>query len=204
MSSQITTSSTGVATGVPDVVVVELGTQSVAADVQVALDSARDGLDAMRAALLDAGVAEQDLRTTQTSTWTGDYDGLSKTTASLTLRATLREAASAGQVVRSALAAGGAVARLNSLGFAISDPSRLESAARDAAFRQALEKAEQYAALAGRTLGQVDSLIEGEAGLRGGASAKAVAVLADAAPGLAVDGGTEDVSAAVTVTWALV
>lgn len=203
MTSQITTSGTGLATGVPDVVVVELGAQAMAADVQEALDLARDGLAAARTALFVAGVLERDLRTTQTSTWTGDYDGVSKTTASLTLRATLRDMDSAGEVVRAALAAAGSVARLNSLSFSISDPSELERAARDAAFHQALEKASQYAVLAGRGLGQVTNLVEGPAGF-GGGSPKAVGFMADAGAGLAVDGGTEDVSATVTVTWELV
>jgi len=208
----VTVTGTGAASGVPDVVVAELGAEAVAPDVQAALDAATAGLTALRASLSAAGVDAADVRTSQTSTWTerpapgGAPAGLrsaaapepaSRTTARTTLRVVLRDVDGAGTVVRDALAAAGPVARLESLTTALSDVAPLAEQAREAAFADARARAEQYARLAGKGLGDVlDVREEGGAGVPAPGAFKAAAALA-------VEPGQQEVRASVTVRWSL-
>ena len=194
---------TGTAAAVPDVVDGELGAEASAADVQQALDAAAAGLDAARSALADHGVAAADVQTTQTSTWTERRDGGEQvTTARLSLRARVRDVATAGECVRTALAAAGPVARLESMHVAFGDTDTLVRSAREAAFHDARATAEQLAALAGRTLGPVVDVLDGAGGGGGGAGPRAWAMRSDmAATGIGVDPGTQEVSASVTVRW---
>lgn len=193
----------GSAAAVPDVVDVELGAEASAGDVQQALDAAAAGLDAARSALADHGVAAADIQTAQTSTWTERREGGEQiTTARLSLRARVRDIAAAGECVRTALAAAGPVARLESMHVAFGDTDALVRSARDAAFRDAQATAQQLAALAGRTLGQVVEVIDGEGGGAGGGGPRAWAMRSDmGASTIGVDPGTHEVSASVTVRW---
>jgi uncharacterized protein YggE len=83
--------------------------------------------------------------------------------------------------------------------FEHADRPDLLIAARDAAFSDALDRAGQLAARAGRELGPVQQILEGmPAWAR--ESGTAVMAMADSAP--SVDPGTLGVTAAVTVSWA--
>lgn len=202
----VTTIGQGAASAVPDVVVVELGAEATGDDVQVALDAANAGVRAAREALLAGGVAAQDLRTAQTSTWTQQLQGPDgatslSVTARLTLRVTVRDVLASGELVRVALGAAGPVARLDSMRPAVGDPGPLAVAARQEAFADARTKAEQYARLAGRELGEVVEVSE-----QSGGFAPMPRLLAAKAAGahdaFAVDPGSEQVDATVTVRWA--
>lgn len=203
MGSGVTTVGTGSADAVPDVVLVELGAEASAQSVQDALARAQAGVQAAREALLAAGVAEQDLRTSQTSTWSEQHDGGPvRTTARLTLRCTVRDVAGSGQAVGAALAAAGDAARLDSTTFAVSDPAPFARAAREAAFADARTKAEQYATLAGLRLGDVMEIREDTGGP--GPMPRLMAASAPVGSAFAVDPGTQEVTASVTVRWELV
>lgn len=199
-TSGVTTTGQGAASAVPDVAVVELGTEASAPGVQDALDRANAGLAAARDALLAAGVAAADVRTAQTSTWTEQRDDGPRTTARLTLRATVRDVAACGEVVRAALDAAGPVARLDSTSLAVGDPGPLAVAAREAAFEDARARAEQYARLAGRSLGPVVEVREEPGGPAPVARALAAKAERDA---LVVEPGTQEVRTSVTVRWEL-
>jgi hypothetical protein len=97
--------------------------------------------------------------------------------------------------------AGGDRTRLLRTSFDHADRLDLLIAARDAAFADALDRAGQLAALAGRELGAVRQVLEGMPawGRRSGAHGVAMAMPASEPP---VDPGTLDVTAAVTVSWA--
>lgn len=193
----VVTTGTGSVTAIPDLVVVELGAEVAARGVQEALDGANAALGAARDSLFAAGIAAGDVRTAQTSTWTDAEQH--RTTARLTLRATLRDVAGSGAVVRAALAAAGDAARLDSMSFAIADPAPLVAAAREAAWAQARACAEQYAALAGRSLGPVVEIVED-----GGGSPmllRAAKASFESADEFAVEPGTQEVRARVTVRW---
>lgn len=192
----------------PDVVLVELGAQAEAEDVQVAVREAGEGLGRARAVLLAAGVAPSDLRTTTTSTWVEhghDGTGPQRFVARLGVRARLRGAVlgdldDAGALVQEALAAAGATARLDSTRFALADPAHAAAEAREAAFADARSKSEQLARLAGRSLGPVAAVVEG--GGEYPAPLRAMAARADAfSAALPIDAGEEVVAATVTVRW---
>lgn len=199
-SEGITVTGRGSAAAVPDVVDVELGAEATAADVQQALDAAAAGLEAARSALAEHGVAAADVQTAQTSTWTERREsGEQVTTARLSLRARVRDVTAAGEGVRAALAAAGPVARLESMHVAVGDTDVLVRAARKAAFRDARATAEQLADLAGRRLGRVVDVHDGD---EAGGGSRPWALRSDVTPAqLAVSPGTQEVTAAVTVRW---
>ena len=199
----VTTAGRGVAVARPDVTRCELGVESSGATVGEALAAAQRALVALRAALLDAGVLADDLRTTQTSTWTSQTgEGEARTEvahAQLGLRALVRSVDGAGDVVTAALTAAGDQARLHGLQVAVSDSQQAARDARAAAFADARDRAEQFAQLAGRELGELIDLTESPD--RGTPVARMLKVAA-ADSSMPVDGGTEEITAYVTTTWA--
>jgi len=99
--------------------------------------------------------------------------------------------------VAACVEAGGDEARLQSASFEHSDPAALLVSARDSAFADAQARAAQLAALAGRDLGPVQRILEGEPAWVPLRRSKTLA-MASMPP---IDAGTSDVSVAVTVTW---
>ncbi len=193
---------TGAADAVPDVVVADLGTEVRAADVSAALRDATQALADVRTALRDAGVEDRAVRTGSTSTWTEQTgpDGADlRVVARLGLVVTLRDVATAGDVIGAALAAGGSAVRLGGLRLVVSDPSLAQARAREAAWQDAQDKATHLADLAERPLGRVLSVREEEPG--GATPRFARAVSAQAVP-VPVEAGEQTVHAAVVVHWA--
>jgi uncharacterized protein YggE len=198
----ITVTGSGTATAPPDVVRLMLAAESTESSMQSALDTATAGLTAMRTALTDAGIAEADLRSTEASLWSGQGqpDGALRHTARFGLEATVRSVIDAGRVVTAALKAAGESGRMNGMSFAHSDPSSLQAQARAKAVDAAKAKAEQLAALTGRTLGEVREVAEGQAGV--GPPVPIGRMMAAAAEAVPVSGGQLEVNAAVTIRWA--
>lgn len=192
----------------PDIVVADVGVDVRDEDVSTALRTAEERLALLRDALVQRGVERPDMRTSQTSVWRQDRtDGSGAVVATevhvrLGLSVTLREVATAGDLVHAALAAAGPVAQMNSLGFAVSDGAAALAQARDAAFDDAQRVATAYAAKAGRSLGQVVAVVEEPAG--GPVPvARLMKAAADAsAESVPVEPGQQRVSASVRVTWA--
>lgn len=198
----VTVIGSGRAATAPDVVRIDLAAESSAATVQAALGAATEGQATIRAALIADGIDGADLRTTTTSVHV-DYsptgEGPRGYVARLGLSATVRDVAAAGGVVARALDAAGETARLDGMSFSHSDPSALLVVARQVAFADARAKAEQFAALAGRTLGEVVRVDET---LGGGGPIPVFRAQAAFAGDLAVEPGEQEVTAAVTVRWA--
>ncbi len=116
--------------------------------------------------------------------------------AAALLTARLDAPARAGQVATAAVTAGGEAARVHGLVLVVGDQAGVLAAAREAAWRDARGRAEQYAALAGVALGRVVRIEE-----------VADARYPRAVPlggGPAVEVGEAEVPARVAVTWALV
>jgi uncharacterized protein YggE len=114
----------------------------------------------------------------------------------------LRNLDEAGKTVSDAAEAGGDATRINGVSFEFEDSAALVEDAREDAFADAKTKAEQYARLAGGSLGRVVSISEGNAG--GGGYPSPVA-MRDAAAGSAVPlyAGSQQVSVTSTVVWEL-
>lgn len=118
-----------------------------------------------------------------------------------TLAVSIRDLSDAGATISDAAAAGGDATRINGVSFAVDDQSKLLEQAREAAFADAKSKAEQYAKLAGRSLGKVSVITENSSTDGGGV----VYPMARTSMGSAVpvSPGSQDVTLTTNVTWEL-
>jgi uncharacterized protein YggE len=146
-------------------------------------------------------VAQDDLRTEQVSVYprTGE-DGLSVTEydASNAVRATIRDLDQAGPTVDAAVAAG--ANQVYGPMLTVSDAESQYADAVDAAFDDARARAEAIAEKAGVTLGAPIAIVEGGGG--GGVVPLYDAAEAAAAD-VAIEPGTQDVGATLTITFAI-
>jgi uncharacterized protein len=198
----ITVVGTGTVAAKPDTAEWSFGVQTSADTAEAALAANSEAMEKVVAALKSAGVAEDDLQTEQVSVYprTSD-DGLSIVgyDASNTVRATIRDLDEAGSIVDKAVAAGANQVYGPSL--TLSDAEAQYAAAMEAAFDDARARAEAIAEKAGVTLGAPVAIVESAGGgaipyyERGAADAAAAEV--------AVEPGTQDVGATLTVTFAI-
>jgi uncharacterized protein YggE len=195
----------GTATGTPDVLHVTIGVETGATTVADALASANAAAQKVHDALRDAGIADADLQTVNVHIYPR-YDGNGQDTngylAGQDIAATLRDMGSAGATISSAVEAGGDAARLQGISYELDDDAALRSSARDLAFADARGKAQQYAKLAGRELGDVVLMREEVTG--GGPVPMAAADSAVASAGaVPIAPGTTDVTVTAEVRWSL-
>ena len=196
----------GAATTVPDTAVLTLGVETRGSTPVEALDGCRDALDQILAAL-DAEGVDPARRTTGGLELHEDWEsrqpgkGPVRYLANVRLTVRLAQPARAGQVAAAAVAAAGDAARVNGLELVVGDPAAVAAAARDAAWRDALARAEQYARLAGAALGPVLEIREAPPPPPDARPMRLLA--AEAPPGPATEPGETTVWAAVSVTWAL-
>ena len=178
------------------ITVVGTGSVKVAPDVAEWSFGVQASADTAAAALADASEA-----TEQVSVYprTGE-DGLSVTgyDASNTVRATIRDLDQAGPTVDAAVAAG--ANQVYGPTLTVSDAESQYADAVDAAFDDARARAEAIAEKAGVTLGAPIAIVEGGGG--GGVVPLYDAAEAAAAD-VAIEPGTQDVGATLTVTFAI-
>jgi uncharacterized protein YggE len=120
-----------------------------------------------------------------------------------TLAVTIRNLSDAGATISDAAAAGGDATRINGVSFAVDDRAALLHQARDAAFADAKAKAEQYAKLAGRSLGKVSMITEGQSNDGGGVVYPMERSAMSAGSPVPIAAGSQDVTLTTTVTWEL-
>jgi uncharacterized protein YggE len=202
----VTVAGSGGATAVPDTALLQLGVETRGSTPAEALDGCRLALDQVLAAL-DAEGVEPARRATGGLELHEDWEsrqpgkGPVRYLANVRLTVRLAQPARAGQVAAAAVAVGGDAARVHGLGFVVGDPAAVAAAARDAAWRDALARAEQYARLAGAALGPVLEIREAPPPPPDARPMRLLA--AEAPPGPATEPGETTVWAAVSVTWAL-
>lgn len=191
----------GTASAAPDVVRVRAGVRCDADDVSSALADAGSRAAALAQAARDHGVADADLRTTGTGVQPRhDREGITVVgyTAYQSLSVTVRDPARVGSLVEAFAGAAGNALTIDHIGLELSDSAPLLAQAREAAFTDASAKAEQYAALAGRTLGKVERLsdVDGR-----GVQPRFALMAAGRAADLSVELGENSVTATVAVRW---
>jgi uncharacterized protein YggE len=202
----VTVAGAGAATAVPDTALLELGVETRGSTPAEALDGCRLALDRVLAAL-DAEGVEPARRTTGALELHEDWEtrqpgqGPVRYLAGARLSVRLADPARAGQVAAAAVAVGGDAARVHGLSFVVGDPAAVAAAAREAAWGDALARAEQYARLAGAALGPVLEIREAPPPPPDARPMRLLA--AEAPPGPATEPGETTVWAAVSVTWAL-
>jgi len=161
----ISVSGTGEVTGTPDTVSVDIGVSVLADTVGEATAEAAEKADAVINSLVSNGVDADDITTTNYSIYP-EYDYRNDTERLIgyrvnnTVRAKIRDVSEAGDVLDEATTAGGDDVRVSGLQFSIEDDTEMVEAARDAAWSDALGKAQQLADLSGQTLGEATSITE--------------------------------------------
>jgi uncharacterized protein YggE len=158
----------------PDIANTTIGVEVVQPSVQDAVSEAREMMDAVIAALIEAGVAEEDLQTTGFNIWAernfggpmpmdseGSVDGDSEQVryhVSNNVQVTIRDLENIEGVLDAAIQAG--ANNIYGVSFSLSDPTSIESEARQSAVENALTKAEELAELTGTSVGGVVSISE--------------------------------------------
>jgi uncharacterized protein YggE len=204
MGRTVTVTGRGRASAPYDEATLRLAATARAANPSDATARATYSMAAMREAVLAAGADAQRLTTTHVSLNPvhDPWPTVSGYEATLGLSVRLSDLARVGSLLVAAIDAGGDGARVDGISFSHADPAALVRAARDAAYADARDKAEQYAALAGQTLGEVREIAEAVPG--GGVPiGKRMMAMADAAGAPPVDGGEGTVDAVLTVAWSL-
>ena len=156
---EISVQGRGVASGSPDEARVQLGVETRGADAARAVRENSDKVAAIRARLAGAGVAAKDVQTAQLSVTpqqpfdpqTGRPSGAPTYVVDHVLAVRVRAIETLGDVLGQSVAAG--ANQIQSVSFAVSDPSKLESEARAKAMAEARSRAEQLAQAAGAKLG---------------------------------------------------
>jgi uncharacterized protein YggE len=189
---------TGSVTAVPDRGSFTFGVTSRAATAAAAVRANAAAMTAIVAALRKAGVAAADLQTTQASLeqqQSGDGQRVTGSAATGSVLAQVRDLGRAGAIVDAAVAAGASSFYGPSL--ATADADKLYARALAAAVADARAKAKTLADTSGLSLGRITSVVEG-----GGSDAMPYASSAKSADSVAIEPGTQEVQATVTVSFA--
>ncbi len=202
----VTASGEGTAYGAPDLLTVTLGVQTNGRSAHDVLETNNTEATAMLAKLRADGVAPTDVQTVELGL-NPVYDGPGHLTgyqATDTVTVRVHQLDRAGALIDDAVAAGGGDSQVQSVSYSVQDPGPLVAAAHADAVRQAVAEAKAMAAAAGTSLGSLEAVSD--------TAAPQVLPYAAAAPAMGssagqsavpVQAGTEQVTADVTVTYAL-
>ena len=202
----------GRTTGVPAVLRVNQGVSIRRGDVRTARRDANSRLRTLRtlcAVLRKDRVADADVQTSQVDLQQA-YDDKSRRNGSVVneqVTVKLHDVATAGPVITDAIQTGGNGATLQGVAFSLEDDAALLGKARDAAYddAKAKVKAQQYAELSGKRLGDVQLLAEtttpAQPDFR--SQDKVAFAQSPAASPVPMDAGTSLVSVSVRIRWSL-
>lgn len=203
----VTVTGVGVALTPPDRALASLAAETIGEDPGAALSACSVASNAMVEAAVAAGVRRGSVQTTGLSlepNWEHrrDEPRVSGYVARSALSLLIEDIGQAGSVLDAVVAAGGQAARVHGVSLVVGDPAPALAAAREAAFRDARAKAEQYAALAGGRLRALLSVREDDGGghrplrLSGWQAQSASAVVP-------IEPGESQLAMEVTAVWEL-
>lgn len=207
MKRTITVTGTASATAVPDLVTLTLGVETRRDSAAAAYDDAGRAAAAVGDSLRAAGIRDADLRTSGLNlradlVWVeGQGQKVTAYVASTTLQVGIRSHAEAPAAIAAAVAAGGNDIRINGVEQGFADAAEVEARAREAAWKDARGRAEQYAALASATLGRVVAISQQPS--HAAPVPMGGMVRAYAAEALPLEAGETSVTAGVVVEWEL-
>lgn len=196
---------TGEAAAAPDVVRLRIALSARAGDVAAALRATGALVTAVGSAVREQGVDPADVASTGAHVqphWDRSGQRITGYEAGHQLTLVVRDLDSLDAVVDAVAQAAGDGLRIDDIGLEVADASALRERARAAAFADARAKAEQYAALAGATLGPVLAVVE-TGGRVPGPRPMAREMVVAASAAMPVEPGQYGVSASVTVAFAL-
>ena len=147
-----------------DTAVISLGVNARDKDVRKAQQNVNETIAAIRAALIDAGVKEENINTDFINIYaiyeyTEDQEQISAYNANSTLAIKVTEMESVGSIIDVCFAAGANT--LNGISFSASDTTEAESDAMKKAFADAKAKAEVLAEAAGLKITGIEEISEG-------------------------------------------
>jgi hypothetical protein len=198
----ITVSASGEASMAPDIATVHVTVEATADDAETARSTLADDASSVRQALLDAGVAEDDIQTTRYAIYP-EYDrereDVTGYRATHAYEITVRNPENAGSVIDTAVGAG--ADRVTGVQFGLSEATRqdVRTQAIEAAMANAKQDATAVATAGDVTLGPVHtaSVSTQSAVFRGVEYASA----GDAGGATKIDSGPVEVRVQVTVTY---
>lgn len=204
----VTVDGTGTVQGVPDKLTASFGVHVTRASVHDALDGVAGDANRLISALHRAGVDDKNVRTTDLQLSPhfdndGHRDGYD---ASESVAATFTDLSSAGRGISDTAASAGNAATVDGLSFDLSSDTKLLAQARQAAYADAKARAQQYADLAGRSLGAVRHVTESVMSSDTPQPYKGYDLAAGAsgaASPVPVAAGQQPVTVVVTVVWQL-
>jgi len=158
----------GKVTVTPDIATLRLGIAAEAATVAEAQSQAAEAMTRVMDALIDNGVAENDIQTQyfsihQVTRWDRETEEEVVVGYRVTnmVTAKIRDIDKARTIIDAVIEAGGDLTRIDGISFSVDDPSAYYEEAREKAMADAQAKAEQLAELAGVTLGKPTYISEG-------------------------------------------
>jgi uncharacterized protein YggE len=207
LTDSISVSGFGEAVGKPDIALIQLGVNVVADQVGEAIEESNQVMEKITNALLGAGIAEEDLQTTNFNVWPEDrYDPMTGQSTGervfhvdSTLQVKVRDIDQAPNVIELALEQG--ANNIYGLSYDIDDTSALEAEARSKALQDAKVRADQLSAEIGVILGDPILVSEGTSGgtIYGVAYERAAGI----GGGPPISPGQLTVSVQVNVTYAI-
>jgi uncharacterized protein YggE len=203
-SKTITVTSEGKTTVKPDTANVNMGVRVSGPSAQDVLAEANEKAAALIAALKALGVADDDIVTAGLSIYP-QYDSNGRNVtgfeASNSVNVTIRDIDRAGEIIDGGAAFAGDAITIGGIFFSVADPEAVMADARVAAIENAKKRAGEYAEAAGVEVGEV--LMISEIGATPPMPLYREYAAADEAGSLAIQTGTTDLSATVTVVFAL-
>lgn len=162
----ITTTGYGEAYGKPDMAQVQFGYSAVDTSIGTALEASNGAVERIKQAMLQIGIAEADIQTTNFSVWPEEqYDpmtdqpsGERKYRVENTIQVIIREISKVAEVIETGLDNG--ANNVYGLTFSIDDTSEIAKQARSAAVADTRQRAEQLASEIGAALGEVRIMTE--------------------------------------------
>ncbi|MBG0739361.1 SIMPL domain-containing protein [Paeniglutamicibacter antarcticus] len=205
---QVTVTGRGSCSQAPDRLTVSVGIETRHSSVPDAYCAAAAAVTAILARLQTLGITATDISSNalnvraETSWQEGSGNVVTGYLVSSSMAVKLDYGSEVQDVIAATVEAGGNDVRLNGLEPSVADPSRAAARARELAWADAAAKAGQFAALAGRSLGPVHAVIEGESAAVGPVPVPLMA-RASSVTALPLAAGETSVDASVTVTWEL-
>jgi uncharacterized protein len=188
----------------PDKADLTLAVEVHAKTAKAAREQAAVKMASLIAAVKELGIAEKDIQTSYVSL-SPEYNEHSKIIGYMLnnqLLVCVRDINQVGTVIDTAVQAGGDATRVQGLSFAVQDPNNALVQARAQAFADARKKAEQYAELAGVSLGKAIQISElGSNAPTPVPYASDLVMMKATAPATPIQAGEQEVSVNVSVMF---
>lgn len=204
---QVTVFGSGHVQGVPDTLTADVGISFTAGDVTSAMNQTNERQQAVINALTGAGLDSKDIRTTDVTLQAqysiaepGGSPAITGYRADNVIQVKVHPTDAASRLLALIVSTGGEATRISAVRYKISDDSQLVKDARARAFDDAKNRAQQYAELAGLSLGKVISISEGAGAIPVEGAPQAPAPRASTLP---LEPGQQTVSFSITAIWEL-